>query len=234
LFNISEVYLLFPNSSKNLVRKTLSKLVGKGRIQRVKRGSYLLVPLREEDYALNELSLVEEYFPGGYVSFLAAMRYYGWTTQLPATIQVITTKTRKRKKFQNTIYIPVRVPEKKFCGYEKIGNVRIATKEKLIIDCFSHPKYCAGVGEICKAIKQDSRSINWKSVRYFLDRAGNSAAERRLVYCLKFLRLKNALKRFEEKKFEGYRLLDPSSPAKGRYDSKCGLRLNVDLEEEMK
>ena len=75
LFNISEVYLLFPNSSKNLVRKTLSKLVGKGRIQRVKRGSYLLVPLREEDYALNELSLVEEYFPGGYVSFLAAMRY---------------------------------------------------------------------------------------------------------------------------------------------------------------
>ncbi|MFA4946232.1 MAG: type IV toxin-antitoxin system AbiEi family antitoxin [Candidatus Micrarchaeia archaeon] len=190
--------------------------------------------MKEEDYALNELSLAAEYFPEGYISFLAALKYYGWTTQLPVTIQVVTTKSRTKKKFQEITYVPVRISEKKFCGYQTVGNIKIATKEKLVIDCFSHPKYCAGLGEICNALRRESRSIKWASVRYFSDRAGNSATERRLTFCLKFLHLKNALKHFEKKKFKGYRLLDPSAPAKGRFDSKYGLRLNVVLDEEMK
>lgn len=237
-FTIKTVSNLFPESSLSMVRKTLSKLAMKGRIYRIKRGRYYLVPLKEEGWALNNLVLVPEFFPEGYVSFTAAMQYYGWTTQLPSTIHVVTPRFARPRKFRQVQYIPVRVSKKIYNGYllRKIAGaeVRIALREKLILDCLRHPQYCGGVGEICRAIKLHYKEIKWDSVRYFLDALGNSAVERRLYYCLKLLKFKKTLEKLGAKKFLGYRRLDSSLPTKGKFDSKDGLLVNVDLEEELR
>jgi len=106
----------------------------------------------------------------------------------------------------------------------------MAQKEKAILDCLLHPEYCGGMGEVCKALKEAYSTLDWKSIAYFLERMGNSAIERRLYFCLNVLRKKNPL---PKKGFAGFRKLDPSLPSRGKYDTRFGLRINVDLAEEM-
>ena len=107
--------------------------------------------------------------------------------------------------------------------------MRMALKEKAILDCLLHPEYCGGVGEACNALNAGFKELDWKSIEFFLHRMNSSSLERRLRYCLKFIGRKSPL---PEKKFEGYRKLDAFLPSRGGYDSKFGLRINVDLEEE--
>ncbi|HIH20270.1 TPA: hypothetical protein HA244_03300 [Candidatus Micrarchaeota archaeon] len=236
-FTVAEVKGLFPSASKSMVLKTLSKLCAKGRIHRLKRGFYLLVPLKEKDFALNELSLAGEYFPEGYVSFLAAMRYYGWTDQLPSTITVVQRKYGRKKEFQGTKYFPFRASEKFFFGFDIVEiagvKVKLVLKEKMLLDCMAHPELCNGIGEIARALKRHYEELDWKRVGRFAGKMGNSAVERRLRYLLWALGLK-AITLFEGKNFGGYRLLDPSLPKKGRFNSKYGLIVNADVLEEMR
>ncbi len=233
-FNFKQAVHASPNASLPVLRNTLSKLVAKGRIHRIRKGEYLLVPLKEEDNAMQELALVPRYYPEGYVSFLSALKFHNLTSQLPIVIQVVVTKPARRHVFLGTKYEPVRLSKRYYCGYKTLpvagGPVKMALKEKAILDCLLHPEHCGGMGEACKAVKEAYGTIDWKSVAYFLDKMGNSAIERRLYFCLKVLRKKSPL---PEKRFAGFRKLDPSLPGRGKYDAKSGLRINVDLIEEM-
>jgi predicted transcriptional regulator of viral defense system len=222
-----------PGTGRQVMRNTLSKLVSKGRLHRVRKGEYLLVPLKEEDYATQELNLVSRYYPEGYVSFLSALNYHGLTTQLPVVVQVVVTTPQRKHVFQDTKYEPVRLASRYHLGFKATHvageEIRIATKEKAILDCFLHPEYCGGIGEVCNAIKEAHRTLDWKSIAQLLNRMGNSAIERRLYFCLLFLRKKNPL---PKKTFKGFRKLDPSLPNRGIYDTRFGLRINTDLDEE--
>ncbi|NYZ78304.1 type IV toxin-antitoxin system AbiEi family antitoxin domain-containing protein, partial [Candidatus Micrarchaeota archaeon] len=53
-FSFVEVMNAGLGASRPVLRNTLSKLVSKGRLHRIRKGEYLLVPLKEEDYALHE------------------------------------------------------------------------------------------------------------------------------------------------------------------------------------
>ncbi len=236
-FTVKTVSSLFPGASRSMILKTLSKLAKKGRVYRIKRGNYRLVPLKELGLSFESMALVPDYFDEGYVSFLAAMQYYGWTTQLPSVVHVVTPGFARPAVFQGVKFIPVRISKRFYAGYTTLDlrgvRVEIALKEKLVLDCLSHPEYCNGLGELCKALKYHHRELNWTSMRYFLDRMGNSAVERRLYYCLNFLGLKKIVKLLGKKTFSGYRRLDASLHGKGKFDSKSGLLINVDLNEEM-
>jgi len=233
-FSFKQAVQASPETSRPVLRNTLSKLVAKGRLHRIRKGEYFLVPLKEEDYAMQELALVPRYYPEGYVSFLSALKFHNLTSQLPVVIQVVVSKPARRHVFLGTKYEPIRLSARYYCGYKTLpvsgGQVKMALKEKAILDCLLHPEYCGGIGEVCKAINEAYRTLDWKSVAYFLERMGNSAIERRLHFCLKVLRKKNPL---PKKKFVGSRKLDPSLPGRGKYDSKFGLRINIDLAEEM-
>ncbi|MCX6767196.1 MAG: hypothetical protein NTY90_00480 [Candidatus Micrarchaeota archaeon] len=234
-FSFRDALNAVPGASRPVLRNTLSKLVTKGRLHRVRKGEYLLVPLKEEDYAMQELVLASHYYPEGYVSFLSALKFYGLTTQLPVVVQVIVVKPARKHVFQETRYEPVRLSKRYYGGYKTIpiagGEVKMALKEKAILDCLLHPEYCGGMGEVCKAIREAYKALDWKAIAYFLKKMGNSAVERRLYYCLAFLRKKNPL---PGKKFVGFRKLDPSMPGRGGYGAKFGLRINADLSEEMR
>lgn len=240
-FVFNDAAKAFPEVGRQVLRNTLSKLVRKGRLHRIRKGEYLLVLLKEEDYALQEYALASRFYPDGYVSFLSALAFHGLTTQLPVTVQVVVLKPSRKHVFLDVKYEPVRLSKRYHFGFRTIkiaggSEVKMALKEKAILDCLLHPELCGGVGEICKAIKEAYKTLDWKAMAYFIERMGNSAVERRLYYCLDFLGKKNRLleeNKKKNKKFVGFRKLDSSLPNRGKYNARFGLRLNANLNEEM-
>ncbi|MFH0986662.1 MAG: type IV toxin-antitoxin system AbiEi family antitoxin [Candidatus Micrarchaeota archaeon] len=237
-FSFDDAAKILSDASRQSVRNILSRLAKKERITRVKRGIYLLVPFKQSGSAQYSLSiaplLAEEY----YISFWSALSFHGLTNQLPSCVFAAVRKPKKERVFQNTRYKFVVLSKRYFFGFDEVelagGKVKIASIEKTALDCLLHPEYCGGLGEIAKALQNYGKTFDWKKMRSCLSRLGNSAVERRLRYCLRFLKMKKQLAILGKKECRGFRKLDPNSQKKGNYDKELGVIINIDLGEEMR
>jgi predicted transcriptional regulator of viral defense system len=225
------------NTKRQVVRNVLSRLATKGRIKRIKKGTYLLVPFRFRDYGQHEFSLLPVLAKEYYVSFWSALHFWSLTEQLPRTIYAATKKTVKDREFDEVKYRFVKLSGRYFFGFEEAEiqgiKINIASKEKTVLDCLLHTEHCGGIGEVAKALRDYWKDLDWNRLKQYLKKMKNSAVERRLLYILSYLSLRKPLSLFEKKKFIGFRKLDPSAEGRGRYDKKFGLMINVDLREEM-
>lgn len=237
VFNFQDALERTSRSSRQVIRNALSRLVKKGRIKRLKKGEYILVPFRLKNWNENELSLVSLLSKENYVSFWSALSFWSLTEQLPRQIYVAAKYTIKDREFEAVKYKFVKFSNRYFFGFvpaEIDGRkVNMATKEKAILDCLLHPEYCGGLGEVAKAIRDNSRELDWKKIREYLDQINNSAVERRLYYLLDLLRLSRVQKLLGKKKFIGIRVLDSSKSKEGKYNYKFGLMINANVNEEM-
>ncbi len=238
VFSFAEAQNILRGTNRQVVRNMLSRLVKKGRVERIKKGVYILIPFRQKLWSQHEFAAVPFFAKAYYVSFWSAMRFWNLTEQLPRKVFTAVKTPIKSRVFQNLEFQFIALSPRYFFGFTEIEiestKVNIATKEKAILDCLMHPEYCGGIGEVAKAIKFYWKEIDWKEMKKHLAKIKNSAVERRLFYCLDFLKLKNILKDLGKKEFSGFRLLDSSAPKKGCYSRHLGLQLNVDLSEELK
>jgi len=225
---------ILADASRPVVRNTLSRLVRKGRLRRVQRGSYQLVPFREA--ATHEFAVVPLVAREGYVSFWSALRFWGLTPQLPRTVAVAVRKPRRRRRFEGTSYRFVTLAARYFFGYERVEltgqEVKVASREKAILDCLLHPEHCGGIGEPIGALVRGGEELDWERMAAWLERMDNSALTRRLAYALHQLGMERQLRRLGVSEFKGYRWLDPSGSREATCcDCRFGLWLNVDLAE---
>ncbi|MEK6979741.1 MAG: type IV toxin-antitoxin system AbiEi family antitoxin [Candidatus Micrarchaeota archaeon] len=220
--------------SKNRANKLAWQFVKKKRLLRIRRGTYLFAPLKagpkgqwgEEAFALISQVLKDKPY---YISFRTAMNYYGLTEQIPWITQVVVTQRRRSFEAVGTKY--------EFIKVDKIGEwqqenmtgrqVKIATKEQLIIDCLAHPEYCGGMGEISKALWNARDELDRKKLRG-LALNSKDVVRRRLGYLFELLKLPSLIK----EEFAGWRWLDPShiKDLKGRL-VKWGLLINLTKKE---
>ncbi|MEK6979129.1 MAG: type IV toxin-antitoxin system AbiEi family antitoxin [Candidatus Micrarchaeota archaeon] len=233
VFSFSDAYKR-ASTTRQVVRKVLSRLVKKGRIKRIKKGYYLLIPLRFKEWGEHEFSLVPFLAKEYYISFWSALSFWSLTEQMPRQVYVAVKFHVKDRPFEEVNYKFVKLSKRYFFGFVETEiqgrKINIASKEKAILDGLLHPEYCGGLGEIAKAIRDYHKDIDWKKMKDYLKKMDNSAVERRLYYVLKFLKIKNVL---GNKIFLGVRLLDPNKSKNGRYDYSFGLQINTNLEEEM-
>ena len=95
-------------SSDNQIRHTIDKLMQKGRIIKLNRNKYYLVPIRARtgvwtDHPFiiaDEIFNGKDYFIGGW----AAANYWDLTEQLPMRIDIWTTKKEGTKKVMGVVY----------------------------------------------------------------------------------------------------------------------------------
>ena len=223
--------------SKNRANKLAWQLVRKKRLLRIRRGTYLFAPMKagpngywsEEAFILISQIMKNEPY---YISFRTAMNYYGFTEQIPWITQVVVTKRRRSFEAVGTQY--------EFIKFSKLGEwqeaniagklVKMATREQLIIDCLTHPKYGGGMKEVAKALWNARDEIDWKKLRD-LALKSKDVVRRRLGYLCEMLKL--YLPKIKET-YVGWRWLDPSNiKSTKRKLAKWGLLINLTEKELM-
>jgi predicted transcriptional regulator of viral defense system len=194
----------------------MKRLNDRGVVNRIKKGKYALP---DTDPLVVATNLV---IPS-YISFLSGLAYHHKTTQIPITIQVATTISRKAINYESRITF-VRLDRKRLFGYKrkKIGNgyAFIGEIEKVIVDSLFMPKYCPlsetmdgfdGVdpGKILNyALKMDS-IVTLKRLGYLLELNGVDA----------YGKIKSHIN-------ERYDLLNPLLPPAGKNNPKWRIKVN--------
>ncbi|MBS3098686.1 hypothetical protein J4462_00580 [Candidatus Pacearchaeota archaeon] len=159
-----------------------------------------------------------------YVSFWSALNYYGFSDQMPKNILMVTTKHSPKVKNFNYVSLS----KKRFFGYESIGKIVIADKEKTLIDSLLFPKYAGGIKEIMKCFSAALQEINIGRLTDYAFKVESKAVLRRLGFILEKNNYKGKLlEKLRKKTGEGYELLDPGLKRKNNLNETWLLDINL-------
>ncbi len=234
--------------SKNYAYKLASQLVKKRWLFPISRGNFQLIPAeagREEPVpemnAAIFLSTISESY---YVSFAFANNFYGFTSQVPSTIAIVVPAQEKygwqrMKQFHNVRFKFVYVKEQKFFGYasaELLGvQIKIAEKEKALVDSLDKIRYAGGIEELSEVIKNGLSEINIEKLIDYAFKMGSKALIQRLGFFLDLDKVslpENLEKQMlEEIKSSRLYLAPPKEWGReGEFNSRWRLVVNVPLE----
>ncbi|MFY9301436.1 MAG: type IV toxin-antitoxin system AbiEi family antitoxin [Candidatus Nitrosotenuis sp.] len=242
VFTINEAQKIL-GSTISSVKHVLMGLTEKGRLQRIERGKYLLIPEEagiERFWAEEPWIIVPHLVNEYYVGFWTAMNYWGMTEQIPYTVFVVTTRQKKKTilKFGNQKFQFITFSRKKFFGFveEKSTKTKfnISSKEKTIVDGLMHPEYCGGITEVTKAMWNVRKEINWNTVLDMAKQVGINVVLRRLGYLLQILELESNISESIKQNLNQYpyQYLDPSTiKTKIGYSNDYGLIVNITRDE---
>ena len=222
-------------------KKVANSLVNKRWLDRLKSGTYLIVPLEageEGRYTEHEFVIASHLAEPMYLSYWSALNYHELTEQVPTTVFSATTEKVPEREVHGVTYKFVTVTEDKFFGYRKTDiashKVNIATPEKAIVDCADHLEYCGGIIDLAKAVRKLDE-LDKSKLSEFLVRQGNGAAVKRVVYLADLYGIElPQRKELEEEFTKGYSKLDPTRTEDGKHSQKYRLKLNVSEDELMK
>ena len=235
VFSAGEAAALLNRSGPSL-RKTLFRLCRKGRLTRLKRGVYLLVPAKaglSGGWMEHSLIIGAHLASPYYIGFWNALNFHALTEQVPVTVSVVTKKRLKSRTVLSTGYNFITVPRKQFFGFEKKevagSTILVSDPEKTIVDCLGRPGECGGLPEVAKALR--SGALDFERLVSYAERVGNGVVFKRLGYLLELFNedLPESLwKRIRKGVRNGYTPLEPLLPAKGRHSSRWQLVINID------
>lgn len=217
-------------------REVASRLSKKGWLDRLAPGRYLIVPLaagEEAVYTTHEYLIAAQLVSPMYIGYYSALNHHGLTEQVPRTVYIVSPNRAPNREIHGVPYHTVTVTECKFFGYESVTvestTVDVADQEKTLVDCADHPEYCGGIRELAKAIHTaDQQDCAWETVSTYLQRLGNGAATKRIVYLADYFDIDLPEREALVETFTtGYSSLDPTQEDTGRYDTQYRLRINV-------
>jgi len=228
----------------------LRTLTQAGWIRRLKRATYVItvgipgLPLELHPFAIG-MALVDSCAVSGW----SALNHHGLTEQVP---RVITLTTAKRvvtpamrgaartapsiwEVGDQTFEIVSVVPAHYF-GYQEIwlgeSRVRILDRERALLDCFALPRRFGGVSEGLAIVEEHLHEIDVARLVAHAQRYAKASVGKRVGYALELARAEPALiEPLREMPVRGYRLLDPTKPARGRRSARWGLRDNLRVGE---
>jgi predicted transcriptional regulator of viral defense system len=225
------------DGSRRSAREVASRLTEKGWLDRLAPGQYLIVPLaagEEALYTTHEYLIAAQLISPMYIGYYSALAHHSLTEQVPRTVYVVSPNRAPNREIHGVPYHIVTVTERKFFGCEPVSientTVHVADREKTLVDCADHPAYCGGIRELTTAMAAaDQQGCAWETVSTYLQRLGNGAAMKRIVYLADHLDIELPDRAALVESFTaGYSPLDPTQADKGRYDTQYRLRINND------
>lgn len=229
---------------KNKTSITLAYLVRKGWLSRVRRGLYISVPLgtvNPQEYKEHPWVVANHVFDPCYIGGWSAAEHWGLTDQIFNSIVVVTLRKFKNTSMniQGTDFLIKRVSKKNF-GVAKavwIENIKISLSDPLqtVVDIIDDPSIGGGMRHVVDIVQEyfKSQHRNDDEIVKYIDRKNNRTVFKRLGFLIEFLGIDAAtLKEICEKKISaGFSLLDPTIEAKGSFNSKWNLRINVSIDK---
>lgn len=218
VFTVNDVARVI-SADKEYARIYLHRLKEKGVMDVVERNKYTLADTHPYVTATNLV------FPS-YMSFLTAIHYYGATTQIPRTIYIASTRSKKSLNLKGYSVEFVKLKKERLFGYtrEKFQDkfIFVAEKEKLIIDSLFLPRYCP-IDETFNAMQDEKLKID-TLIEYGL-RMDSVVTLKRLGYLLEKKGI-NVYDRLKYKLNRKYDLLNPFLSKRGDKNSKWRLIMN--------
>ncbi len=211
----------------------LEALLREGFLRRIAKGIYTFSLEPGRASSPHEFVLAQILVPNGAVAYWSALNYYGMTEQIPQTVFIQTPVKRGYRKLlilDGKRFKVVVVSPEKFFGISTIRlgrrEVRITDPEKTIVDCLDKPKYCGGIIEVLKALK--NARLDYEKLLEYAERMKSRAVLKRLGFLSERLGLGIEKEiRLSEGDRKSFALLDPSMPPEGRFNYRWGLRINV-------
>lgn len=218
-------------------KKIANNLVHKQWLDRLKSGTYLIVPLaagETGEYTEHEFVIASHLADPMYISYWTALNFHGLTEQVPMTVFAATTEQVPAREIHGVTYTFVTLTAAKFFGYDSVAvdaqQVNVASLEKTLVDCADHPEHCGGIGELAKGVA--AADLEQETLTEYLLRLGNGAAIKRIVYLADLLDVELAQRDELVAAFtSGYSKLDPTRGDEGRHVSEYRLLVNVSDDE---
>lgn len=227
------------------VNVLLHDLVRAGLLRRVKRGSYALatgLPGVAEPHPFSiAMALVEPCAVSGW----AALNHYGLTEQIPHRVtlttprRVVTPAMRGATRTKPSVWAVdgqefeiVRVIPAHFFGQEEIWlgevKVQIFDRERALLDCFALPRRFGGLTEGLGILEEHWKEISTKRLVAHALRYGKVAVAKRVGFALERMGVRaSVIEPLRALPVQGQRLLDPTKPARGDFNSRWALRENL-------
>lgn len=222
----------------------LHSLEKKGWIERIKNGVYQFVPAGYGLYP-NKVPPANPFAVGTvlvapyYFSYYTANSHYGFTTQMPFTYFIATTKKKTKVEWQSASFEFVTISKRKFFGFVTVKvfdiEVCMASQEKSIVDSFDKPRYAGGIEQLARVVW---RGLPWIDQGLLVDyalRMKSHSLVQRLGFMVDFLANEGLVKplssdlRQELKSYVGQSVfyLDSRKPKKGVFFSEWNIMNNV-------
>ncbi len=239
VFSINDAKRILRTSAPS-VWNVIYRLKKKGRIEEIEKGKYLLIPARagfEGSWSEVPYLLVPNIIDVYYIGFWTALNYWGMTEQVPNVVFVATTQRKRDLDYGDTRFEFVTLAKKRFFGdvEEKAarGAFNMSSREKTIVDCMLYPKYCGGMDEAIKGIRNAREQMDFVKLLEFSKRLGVNVVTRRVCYALELLGLAEEIcSDMTAGRWKGYMWLDPLGPKKVlEYSKKYGLMINRTRDE---
>lgn len=164
---------LFPD--KNKASRVLVFLTKKGRLIRIEKGKYILVPIKapNQQWMPNEFIIASLWMGGTpyYIGYFTMYNYWGFTDQIPRTIFILNTDKSSKKDISGIRYEAVKIKKEKYYGVQKIKvedrEVFISDKERTLVDFAYNPLGSTRNFEV--ALKDNINNIDiGKFVKYLV------------------------------------------------------------------
>jgi predicted transcriptional regulator of viral defense system len=165
--------------SPGFARKLAHDLVGRGWLQPLRRGTYLLNPSHHGPDSLPDADplrigshLVEPYYFG----FATAAELHGLLPQASQLYYVVTPTRILLGKRTSGWFRLVRILPRHFFGWRTLVRrrvqLRVSDWERTLLDCLYRPELCGGPAGVAQVFAQAKPKLDWARLGTYLDRFG--------------------------------------------------------------
>jgi len=225
----------------------LHKLERKKWLERVATGVYQFVPaaygyperIPPANAFVVGAALVEPY----YFSYYTANSHYGFTTQMPFTLFIATTKKKAIVEWQGTTFKFVTLSKRKFFGYrlERVldAEVYMAEPEKSLVDSFDKSHYAGGIEQLARIVWRGLARVDEDKLVDYAIRMKSHALVQRLGFIIDFLAreglvrplLPGLKKLLQDSVGRTPIYLDPRKPKTGSFSKEWRIVCNVSRDQ---
>jgi len=154
-------------SSKQIIKNLVSSLIKKGWLVRIKKGTFFISDISGRGLIdLNQLTIAQLLIKDSYISFEAALQYYGLFDQYLSKIYSISNTRKSKKEFKDWKYVFCKTKKGLYGGFKEFNMdgylIKIASKEKAIIDFLIYRRTIHGMDLVLEKLKEHKNDFDFK------------------------------------------------------------------------
>ena len=224
------------------VNQLLAHWASRGWLSRVRRGTYVTVPLEAtypSEWRRDPWVIAASVFAPCYIGGWSAAEHWGLTEQIFADVVVFTASgvRRRRQTIKGTQFLVAATSEDRMFGLQSAwrDNVRVyvSSPTRTVVDILDNPRIGGGIKHVAQIVDEliSGEHRNDRTLVEFAKKLGNKTVCKRLGFILESsgLDTPELLAFCRDNVSAGYSRLDPTIRRKGRLLRKWNLEVNAEL-----